>query len=59
LSTKGKIVKQYLWRIVFLVNVFVGICVLRAEGFVAGTLVHTQQGYVPIEQYEAIRNIDE
>ncbi len=49
--------KQGLWNAIFLVNVFLGMCLLKADGFAAGTLVHTQKGCIPIEQCEVGDNI--
>lgn len=42
--------RQSVWRIVFLVDIFLGICLLNADGFVMGTLIHAQQQIIPIEQ---------
>jgi hypothetical protein len=42
--------KRNIWSILFLTNILVGICSLQADGFVAGTLVHTQHECIPIEQ---------
>lgn len=42
--------KQNLLNHVFFLSVFLWIRLLHADGFVVGTLVHAQQGLVPIEQ---------